>query len=116
MGWLYDDTPNALYHFILLMVLGAAGAIASGRAIAATWRPYTIVPVYMVVLSGAICFLHYALFQEDLLSIRGFVVALVITLLASAFGYRSRRAEQMSTQYSWIYSKAGPLGWSQKGS
>ncbi len=116
-GLLYDDAPNGLFHFILLtLVLGGAGAIASGRAIAGSWKSYLVLPFYMVILSGVIRFLHYALFQEDLLSISGYVVALVFTLLCAGFGYRSCRAEQMATQYSWLYAKSGPLGWSAKGS
>ncbi len=116
-GWLYDDGPNGLLHFLLLtVVLGGAGAVASGRAIAGQWKSVLILPAYMVVLSGAIRFLHYALFEEDILSVPGYVVALVITLLATAYGYRSRRAEQMATQYSWLYKRAGPLGWVAKAS
>jgi hypothetical protein len=114
-GWLYDDAPNGLYHFILLtLILGGAGAIASGRAIAGSWKSFVILPVYMVVMAAAVRFLHYALFQEELLSVPGFVVALVVTLLGAAFGYRARRAEQMATQYSWIYTRSGPLGWKSR--
>ncbi len=115
-GWLYDDAPNGLVHFLLLtVILGGAGAIASGRSIAATWRSFASVPVYMIILAAALRFLQYALFQGDLLSVSGFVVAFVVTLVAAAYGYRSRRAQQMTTQYSWIYAKSGPLGWVPKG-
>ena len=116
-GFLYDDMPNGLLHFVLLiLLLGGAGAIASGRAIARTWRPYLSVPPYMVVLAAALRFLNYALFQGDLLSIPGFIVALVVTIAASAYGYRVQRVHQMTTQYSWLYQKTGPLGWSAKAS
>ena len=114
-GWLYDDAPNGLLHFVLLtVVLGGAGAVASGRAIAGQWKSFLILPAYMVVLSAAIRFLHYALFGEDILSLPGYLVALAVTLLATAYGYRARRAEQMATQYSWLYTRAGPLGWTAK--
>ncbi len=114
-GWLYDDAPGGLLHFVLLtLLLGGAGGIASGRAIAGQWKNLLILPAYMVLLSAFVRFLHYALFGEDLLSIAGYVVALVIALLAAAYGYRSRRADQMATQYSWIYAKAGPLAWARK--
>jgi hypothetical protein len=114
-GLLYDDMPNGLLHFILLIViLGGAGAVASGRAVARTWRSYLSVPPYMVVLAAVLRFLNYALFQGDILSVPGFVVALVITLAASAYGYRSYRAQQMVRQYSWLYNRSGPLGWTRK--
>lgn len=113
-GLLYDAGPNGLGHFILLTVLGAAAALASGRAIASTWRPFTILPLYMLVLAAVLRFLHYALFQEDILSVPGFVVAFVITLAGAGYGYRAERSRQMSTQYSWLYAQAGPLGWSAR--
>lgn len=114
-GLLYDDAPNGLLHFIFLtVILGGAGAVASGRAVAGTWRSFLGVPPYMVVLAAVIRFLHYALFGEDLLSVPGYIVALVITMLCAAYGYRARRADQMTTQYSWIYAKSGPLGWTPK--
>jgi hypothetical protein len=116
-GLLYDDGPNGLLHFIVLtLLLGSAGAIASGRAVAANWKSIWILPAYMVVLSAALRFLHYALFGEDILSVSGYGVALVLTLLAAGYGYRSKRAQQMTTQYSWMFSRSGPLGWTPKGS
>ena len=116
-GLLYDDAPNALFHFVVLtLILGGAGAIASGRAVAGSWKSYLILPLYMLILSAAVQFLHYALFQEDLLSVRSFVTTLAFTLLAAGYGYRNRRADQMDTQYSWLYAKSGPLGWKAKSS
>ena len=113
-GLLYDAGPNGLAHFLLLTVLGGAAAVASGRAVAGTWRPFTILPLYMLVLAAVLRFLHYALFQEDILSVPGFIVAVVITLAAAGYGYRAERSRQMATQYSWLYDRAGPLGWSAK--
>ena len=114
-GLLYSDGPNGLFHFLLLtVVLGGAGGVASGRAVAAGWKSYAILPVYMVVLAGVVRFLHYALFGEDILSISGFLVALVVALVAAAYGYRSRRAFQMGMQYSWLFARSGPLGWAPK--
>lgn len=114
-GWLYDDVPYGIVHFLLLIVLlGGAGAVATGRAIAKTWRPYPIVPLAMVPLAAALRFLNYALFGGELLSVPGFLIALLVTVTASAYGYRSRRAQQMATQYSWLYARSGRLGWTAK--
>lgn len=111
-GLVYDDVPNGLIDFLLLTVfLGGAGAIASGRAIAGSWKSFAILPLYMLILAAVLRFLHYALFVGDLRSIPLLGVAFVITLIGAAYGYRSRRALQMGTQYSWLYAKAGPLGW-----
>jgi hypothetical protein len=117
MDWLYDDMPNGLLHFVLLIViLGGAGAMSSGRAVARTWRSYARVPLYMIALAAVLRFLNYALFGGELLSVPGFIVAIVVTVAASAFGYRSQRTKQMTTQYSWLYAKTGPVGWSAKAS
>jgi hypothetical protein len=64
----------------------------------------------MIVLSAAVRFLHFALYQEELLSLQYYVVTLVILLIAAFAGYRSMRARQMATQYSWAFEKAG-LNW-----
>ncbi len=114
-GLLYADTPSGLWVFLALtIVLGGAAAVATGRAIAQTWRPIWNLLPYMLILSAAIQFLHYALFAEHLLSIQFYLVTVVITLIAAWLGYHRMRVLQMSTQYSWAFSRTGPLGWSEK--
>jgi membrane protein YdbS with pleckstrin-like domain len=97
--------------FILLtLVIGGAAGFASGRALAKTWSPaWQLIPS-MIVLACAVRFLHFALYQEDLLSIQFYAVALVILFVAGFCGYRSMRATQMATQYSWAFEKSG-LNW-----
>jgi hypothetical protein len=68
----------------------------------------------MLVLAAAVRFLHYALGGEDLLDPQFYAVSFVIVLLAAAYGYRAKRVQQMTTQYSWIYQRSGPLGWQAK--
>jgi hypothetical protein len=67
----------------------------------------------MAVLSAAVRFLHFSLFQEELLSIRYYVVTLDILLVVSWFSYKSMRARQMATQYSWAYEKVG-MNWKSR--
>jgi uncharacterized protein DUF6867 len=84
--------------------------VATGRAFARSWSPrWQIVPA-MIALAAAVQWLHFALFQEDLLSLHYYLVTLVILLAAALFGYQSMRTRQMSTQYSWAFEKAG-LNW-----
>lgn len=109
-GLFWADSPGGFWIFLLLTILGGAAAIASGRAMAKTWSPaWAIVPA-MIVLSAAVRFLHFALYQEELLSLRYYLVTLVILLIAAFGGYRSMRARQMATQYSWAFEKSG-LNW-----
>jgi hypothetical protein len=109
-GILWADTDNGLFVFVLMSVLGGAAAAASGRALAATWSPAWLILPSMAVLSAAVRFLHFALFQEELLSLHYYFVTLVIMLAIAWTSYKSMRATQMATQYSWAYQKAG-LNW-----
>ena len=115
-GMLWSDSPYGLFTFIVLtLALGGAGAWATGRAVAKTWRPLAMLAPYMVFLAAAVRFLHYALYGELLLSLPLFISALIWMIVIGALGYRSMRATQMATQYSWVYESAG-LSWRTKGS
>ncbi|HEV3044234.1 MAG TPA: hypothetical protein VGY52_10210 [Roseiarcus sp.] len=109
-GLFWADSDNGFWIFLLLIVIGGAAAIASGRALAKTWSPAWAIVPSMIVLSAAVRFLHFALYQEELLSLQYYVVTLVILLAAAFAGYRSMRASQMATQYSWAFQKSG-LSW-----
>ena len=122
-GWLYPDEPGGgfLPFLIFTVILGGAGAWATGRAFAGTWRSAWLLPAALVALAIAVRFLHYALTgtemfpaQEDLLSVPYFIVALVIGALFAGLGYRKRRVEQMTGQYPWIFGRSGTLGWTAR--
>ena len=87
--------------------------MSSGRALAKTWSPLWLILPYMAVLSAAVQFLHFGLFQEELLSIHYYLVTLVILLAVAWFGYKSMRAGQMATQYSWAFEKVG-MNWKSR--
>jgi hypothetical protein len=111
----WDDGPYGLFTLVLLtLVLGGAGAWATGRAMAMTWRPLPMLAPYMVVLAAGVRFLHFALYGETLLSPTLFIVAYIWTMAVGALGYRYKRAQQMATQYSWAYEREG-LNWRAKG-
>ena len=113
-GVLCAAGPYGLFTFVLItLVVGGAGAFATGRAMARTWRPMAMLALYMVLLTAGVRFLHYALYAEPLLSLQYFVVAYVWLTLVGALGYRATRAAQMATQYSWAYQRAG-LNWRAK--
>ena len=127
-GLLYDGDPNAGWIFLLLtIVLGGAAAWSAGRALALTWRPIARVPVAMLALSLAVCFLHYALFGESRIplarlaaaiarigadpdgslieiatSLRYWLVTFVILAAVAAAGFRVTRIRQMRRQYPWV--------------
>jgi hypothetical protein len=113
-GVLWANSPYGLFTFVLItLVLGGAGAWAAGRALAQTWRPMPMIMLYMLFLTAGVRFLHYALYGEPLLAPQFFVVAYLWTMIVAAFGYRYKRAAQMSTQYSWLYERTG-LNWRER--
>ena len=115
-GVLYAQEPHALWIFLgLTVILGGGLAMATGRGIAQTWRPYAMVAIYMAPLALAVRFLHFALFEERLLSVQYFAVAYAVVLGAATIGFLSMRAEQMSRQYPWLHERANYLAWRARG-
>ncbi len=112
MGPFYDLGENGAWVFLLVTcTLGGAAAVLAGRAMAQTWRPFWQVPVYMLGLAASVRFIHNALFEAPLLSLKSFAVDFLVVLLAAAIGYRLVRAGQMGHQYGWLYERTGPFGW-----
>jgi hypothetical protein len=109
-GWIWPDHDYAGLAFVVLIVLSAAAALATGRAFARSWSPRWQIAPAMIALAAAVQWLHFALFQEELLSLHYYLVTLVILLAGALYGYQSTRVRQMSTQYSWAFEKAG-LNW-----
>ena len=109
-AWIWPDHDYAGLAFVVLTVLSAAAAVATGRAFARSWSPRWQIAPAMIALAAAVQWLHFALFQEELLSLHYYLVTLVILLAAALYGYQSTRVRQMSTQYSWAFEKAG-LNW-----
>ena len=91
--------------------MGGSLAFASGRAVALTWRSFAIVPAYMLPLSAMVRFLHYALFEESLLSPQQFAVTFVLLLGFAWCGFQSTRASQMVRQYPFAFARRGMFGW-----
>ncbi len=73
----------------------------SGRAIAETWRPFWQVIAYCVLLALAVRFIHFALFEEVLLSGRNLAIDFAALMIAGIAGYVMARRRQMTDQYGW---------------
>jgi len=109
-GWIWSESDYGWLAFFVLTGLGAAAATATGRAFAQSWSPRLLVLPAMIGLAAAVHFLHYALFQEDLLSLYYYLVTFVVLFVAASLGYQTRRARQMGSQYSWTFEQHG-LTW-----
>jgi len=109
-GIVWADSDYGFLAFFVLTGLGAAAAFATGRALASGWSPQWRIAPAMIALAAAVQFLHYALFQEELLSAHYYLVTFALLLVMAWLGYASMRARQMATQYSWAFERVG-LRW-----
>jgi len=95
-------------------VIGGGAALLAGRAIATTWRPYWYVIAYMLLLGAGVRFLHYALFQGDILSLPSYLADTLYVMAVGSISYRMTRARQMARQYPWLYEQTGPFSWRER--
>lgn len=112
-GSLYPTIgQHGVWVFLLVTVtLGGAAAFATGRAIAATWRPLWHIAAYVLLLAAVARFLQFALFGQPLLSLPNFLIDAALLLAIALLGHRATRARQMGAQYPWAFERAGILGW-----
>jgi GR25 family glycosyltransferase involved in LPS biosynthesis len=112
MGVLWEVS---LGDFLLVTVfLGGGGAFLTGRALALTWRPFAQLVGYILLLTAATRFIHFALFGGTLLSIQFYCVDFIVLMAFAAFGYRLARVRQMVGQYSWLYRRTGLVTWRRR--
>jgi Na+/H+-dicarboxylate symporter len=105
-------SEGSLLHVIFLtFVLGCGCAWLTGRAIASSWRPAYIAAAAMVPVGFALRFLHFALFQEQLLEPVTWIFETACLIVVALVSWRYARAGQMVRQYYWLYEPAGPLSW-----
>jgi hypothetical protein len=103
---------HSLGVFLLVSVfLGGGGAWLAGRAIAATWRPSWHIALYMLPLTLAVRFLHYALFDSTFLSLYYYAVDYAVCLALGFLGFRIMRVNQMVTRYGWMNERVGRFSW-----
>jgi hypothetical protein len=132
-----DDLATWLAAAVLLdLVLGGAAAASVGRAIARSWRSFSVAAACMIPLAAAIGFLHYAIFGlspiplydigDAFASLRGAPVASLARLAQdlaywaalsalltgfSFLGYRFTRRTQMTERYGWLFERSGLWSW-----
>jgi hypothetical protein len=111
--FLSDENSLGVF-FLVTVALGGGAAWLTGRAIAATWRPAWQLAVYTLILSLAVRFVHFALFDRKLLSLHYYLVDYAICLGFGWLGFRLMRVSQMVTRYGWIIAPAGVFGWRRR--
>lgn len=100
--------------FVMTIVLFGGAAAMTGQALGRNWRPAWQAVPYSLLLGVGNRFLLFALFDGDLLSPSGYVIAVAIMLALCLLAYRLTRARSMVTQYPWLYTRAGLFGWRKK--
>jgi len=114
MGGLYAG--EAAGSVILVSgLIGGGAAWLTGRAIAKSWgSPWQVVAA-MLPLAAAARFIHFALFQGQLLSPPSYACDTAIFIAIALFSWRATRSAQMVRQYPWLYARSGPLSWRKIG-
>ena len=106
---------SALAVILVTGVLGGGAAFMLGRAIARAWRPLWRVVPAVIPLGAAARFIHFALFQGELLSIASYACDTALFCIVGLIAWRVTRAGQMVRQYPWLYARSGTFGWRQLG-
>jgi hypothetical protein len=106
---------QSLGIFLLVSVaMGGGAAWLAGRAIAATWRPWWHITLYMLPLALAVRFLHYALFEAKFLSLHYYLIDYAVCLGFGLLGFRLLRVRQMVSRYRWINERDGLWRWKRR--
>jgi hypothetical protein len=93
---------NAWAFLLITVGLGGGAAWLAGRAVAETWRPWWQGMAYMVLLGGAVRFMHYALADGTLTSLPAYGVDTAVAIGFAALGFRTMRRRQMANQYGFL--------------
>lgn len=105
----------SFWEFVFVtVILGGGAAALTGRAMARTWQEPWRLLAYVVLLTGAVRFIHFALFHGTLLSLWYYLVDLCVLVVFALAAMRATRARQMTTRYGFIYRAAGPFNWARK--
>ena len=107
-------TGNASIGLFVLFLLTLGAAWATGRATAQTWETALRAAVYLLLLAVAIRFLHMALYHGALLDPVDYVVDAAAALTVGLAGWRYNLANQMVTQYHWLYERTSPFSWKER--
>ena len=110
---LYEEGSFGVF-LLVTIALGGGGAWLTGRAVAATWRPWWQVVAYSLILGFAVRFIHFSLFGGTLLSAHYYVVDTAFCAAFALLGFRTARVARMLVQYRWINAPDGPLRWRRK--
>jgi hypothetical protein len=109
----------SLFEFVrVTVILGGGAAWLTGRATARTWSPWWKLVLYIVLLTIALRFIHFSLFEGTFfLPPENFWTALhfaaidfVVLMVAGSIGRQLTRRQQMARQYGFLSGRSGAPG------
>ena len=100
---------------IVFLLLCFAGAWMVGKSIATDWKSITNLVIAILLLGCGARFLHFALYEAQFLSLPRYLIDTAVLMVIGFLGYRYKRTNQMTTQYNWLYEKASPFSWKDRG-
>ena len=112
-GILYEE-PSFWLFALITCILGGGAAWISGRATAESWKSWPALFVSVLGLGIAVRFIHHALFGGTMFTLHYYIVDTIVLLIFGTLGYRYTRANQMVTQYHWLYERSSLLSWKSK--
>ncbi|MBA3519425.1 MAG: hypothetical protein H0T75_17715 [Rhizobiales bacterium] len=103
----------SLFDFVLVtIVLGGGAAWLTGRATARTWSAWWKLVLYVVLLTIALRFIHFALFEGSFFlppstfgqALEFALVDFVVLMFAAVLGRKLTRSRQMARQYGFLHT------------
>src|SRR5262249_36964538 len=88
-------SESPLQVLLITGLIGGGAAWLAGRAIAHTWRPFWHVIGYMALLGCAVRFVHFALFEADLVAPLSYAADTAFLLCVGCLAWRVTRTTQM---------------------
>jgi len=104
----------SLFIGMTLLLVGSA-AWMTGRAVANSWSSWQQVVGYSLLLGFVDRFLLYALYQQELLSVSGYLLDTAVILLIGLVSFRVNLVNKMVKQYPWLYRKSSWFSWCDVG-
>jgi NO-binding membrane sensor protein with MHYT domain len=112
-GILYEE-PSFWLFALITVAMGGWAAWRTGMALAKTWKPAWMLIPSALLLGMAVRFIHFAMFDGTLFSLRYYLVDTAVLVLACWLGWRHERAGSMARQYAFAFEKSSFLSWRRK--
>ncbi len=110
---LFVEQTFSLY-LVLTCLLAGSAAFMTGRALALGWSPLWQLVFFILILGLGTRFLHFSLFDGQLLSLQYYLTDTLTLMIIALFAYRTTRTTQMVTNYHWLYKRNSLLHWSDR--